>query len=618
LQKTVHVAVVLLAFRLCACHFDWSDVRPEDYRADAHVPIERSEDGTSGLPPSATGAVASEPSPRCEIAADCGDGLQFQCRDNACRRSPECSGERQCAEGYSCEDERCVSKCQQKRCDVHATCALAKGDAVCSCDADYAQSDARSCESDAACARLGCAADALCQRAADARSCACKPGFMGDGKHCERSSCGALEVPEHGRVVQTGMRFSDTARVLCEPGFVAVGSMLRVCQADGSWSAGAGSCEPANCGALAAPMHGAVNTPDGTAAGQRAAYSCDEGYALMGEGARECQADGSWSAAAASCSPVSCGSLSAPEHGSVMLSGTDFPARASFGCDPGYERKGTAERECQADGSWSAGTFSCEPRNCGPLTDPRNGSVALSGTSFGQAASYSCKAGFVLIGSETRSCREDGKWSAAAPSCECSRDLQSDAQNCGACGTRCASGACVAGECARRVFVTSERHAPSFGSLAQADAVCQRAATQAMLQGNFMAWLSDDSSSPAMRFVHGKGQYQRVDGVVIANDFTDLIDGRLLQPLNVTEQGQSADGRVNTYVYTSTQADGSLVRVPALEPSAALGATCQSWKIASERAWGAYGSFDTTAATWSYGGSRTPCVAELPIYCFEQ
>ena len=610
----------LLALSLCACHFDWSDVRPEDYRPDAHVPIDRSEDGTSGLPPTAAGAVASEPSVRCVSDADCGDALQFQCRDNTCRRSPECSAARACPDGYECMNDACMDKCLLRTCDVHASCALSGGDVVCTCQAKYLQSEAGSCEPDGACEALGCADEAECARDGDARKCVCMPGYVGDGKRCERARCEPLEAPEHGRVsVQTGMRYLDFAWLECEPGYVAVGAVERRCQADRTWSAGATTCEPVSCGALSAPEHARVSTPEGTALGQRAEYSCEPGYELQGETARECQPNGGWSAAAPSCKPVSCGSLPAPEHGAVALPDSVFMSRASYGCEPGYEVKGPAERTCQADGSWSGAAPSCEPRSCGPLTDPKNGSVSLGGNpSFGQVASYGCKAGFVLVGSETRTCREDGKWSPAAPSCECSRDLSLDPLNCGACGVRCASGACAAGECARRAFVTSDRFAPSFGSLAQADAVCQRAASEAMLQGSFLAWLSDDGASPSTRFVRGKGQYQRVDGVAIADSFADLIDGRLLQPLNVTELGKMADGKLNTYVYTGTQADGSLVRVAASEPSAALGATCQSWKVASDRAWGAYGSFDTTAATWSFGGNRTPCATELPIYCFEQ
>ena len=619
--KTFHALLALLAISLCACHYDWSDVRAAD-RGDAHVPIDRTEDSTSGVPPSAAEEPAS-----CESAADCGDALQFQCRDARCRRSPECAAEsgreHGCAHGYVCEQERCRSRCELSACDPHATCALAQGEPICSCNPDFLRSEAGSCESDPACARLGCAADATCQRDVDnegARSCVCKPGFSGDGKRCERVLCGELTAPEHGRLQQTGARFGDTALVACDDGFVAVGSMLRLCQADGSWSPGAGSCEAADCGALGAPEHGAVTVPAGTRSGQRAEYRCDDGYQLEGDAVRECRASGNWSAAAPRCSPVSCASLSAPEHGSLQLAAaTAYLASARYACDPGYELSGQAERICQADGSWSGVAPSCEPRSCGPLTDPRNGSVSLAGPpSFGQVASYSCKPGFVLIGEGSRRCAEDARWSGAAPSCECSPDLSRDAQNCGACGLRCASGSCSAGQCARRAFVTSDRFAPSFGSLTQADAVCQRLASDAKLEGSFLAWLSDDSASPATRFVRGRGPYQRLDGVAIAADFADLIDGRLLQPLNVTELGRPAEGQPDAYVFTGTQADGSPVRIAASEPNAALGATCQGWKLGTERAWGAYGSFDTTAATWSYGGARLPCSRELPIYCVEQ
>ena len=57
--------------------------------------------------------------------------------------------------------------------------------------------------------------------------------------------------------------------------------------------------------------------------------------------------------------------------------------------------------------------------NCGTLTDPANGQVShTAGTVFGQTATYSCNAGYNLVGDSTRICHATGVWSGSAPTCQ--------------------------------------------------------------------------------------------------------------------------------------------------------------------------------------------------------
>ena len=59
--------------------------------------------------------------------------------------------------------------------------------------------------------------------------------------------------------------------------------------------------------------------------------------------------------------------------------------------------------------------------NCGELGDPTNGAVnTSSGTTYLQTATYSCDAGYRLIGDVTRTCQlANGMWSSSEPACEC-------------------------------------------------------------------------------------------------------------------------------------------------------------------------------------------------------
>ena len=48
---------------------------------------------------------------------------------------------------------------------------------------------------------------------------------------------------------------------------------------------------------------------------------------------------------------------------------------------------------------------------CPDLPAPRDGSVDLSGNEVGATATYSCDAGFQLVGPKERICGENGSWS---------------------------------------------------------------------------------------------------------------------------------------------------------------------------------------------------------------
>ena len=54
---------------------------------------------------------------------------------------------------------------------------------------------------------------------------------------------------------------------------------------------------------------------------------------------------------------------------------------------------------------------------CGTLTQPTNGDVNLTGTTFGQTATYTCGNGYNLVGGSTRMCQATGAWSGNEPTC---------------------------------------------------------------------------------------------------------------------------------------------------------------------------------------------------------
>ena len=58
---------------------------------------------------------------------------------------------------------------------------------------------------------------------------------------------------------------------------------------------------------------------------------------------------------------VNCGPLKKPDHGDIIEQvGFTFGKRIVFRCNRGYEMKGSRERRCQNDGTWSGSVTTCE------------------------------------------------------------------------------------------------------------------------------------------------------------------------------------------------------------------------------------------------------------------
>ncbi len=174
----------------------------------------------------------------------------------------------------------------------------------------------------------------------------------------------------------------------------------------------------------------------------------------------------------------------------------------------------------------------------------------------------------------------------------------------------------------KRVFVTSSVVAADFASVSNdgalaGDTICQQHADAAGLGGSWKAWLSDQATSPSVRFTHSNGPYQLVDGTRIADDWTDLTDLTLQNPIALDEHGAAAPassgtmGGVATSVWTGTFAAG-------VNPGNAV--QCSNWTAAGS---GIARLGDTTSADagWSarfLGNSVTACTGTAPLFCFEQ
>ncbi|MFA7662665.1 MAG: hypothetical protein WCX88_01990 [Patescibacteria group bacterium] len=106
------------------------------------------------------------------------------------------------------------------------------------------------------------------------------------------------------------------------------------------------------------------------------------------------------------------------------------------------------------------------------------------------------------------------------------------------------------------VFVSSVGVTGNIGGVANADELCNSWAATASRSGTYVAWLSDSTTSAAERLYNSSTAnipYYLVDKATkIADDWIDLTDGSLYNPINLTEYG----GYLQRLVFTSTNFNG--------------------------------------------------------------
>jgi len=182
------------------------------------------------------------------------------------------------------------------------------------------------------------------------------------------------------------------------------------------------------------------------------------------------------------------------------------------------------------------------------------------------------------------------------------------------------AGGCDLGQY-KMIFVTS---APYHGNLkgqggkssgiAGANALCQTHATNAGLDGTFLAWISNGSNGPASNFdrTSDRFPYYLFDtnggvGARLADNWSDLTDGYIQNPINVDENGDIVPS--GTRVWTGTQSDVTVGQ----------GNQCNNWVAGGSNQYGSIGSTDNTDALWTYeGGTTARCNQEHHLYCFQQ
>ncbi|XP_077382387.1 CUB and sushi domain-containing protein 3-like isoform X4 [Festucalex cinctus] len=250
----------------------------------------------------------------------------------------------------------------------------------------------------------------------------CFPNGTWSGRQpfCKSVQCGNPGTPAHGRISRVdGTTYSHSIVYSCMEGYFLSGLPTRQCLANGTWSGVTPNCTMITCGDPGFPANG-LRFGDDTTVGHNVTYTCQLGFVMSGGGhniTRTCTNNGTWCGAIPTCKVVTC--LTPPSIPNSLLEGSvwDWGTSVSYSCLSGYELSFPAVLTCRGNGTWSGDLPQCLPKFCGDPGTPAKGWREGRSFIFKSEVTFSCSAPYVLVGSTTRMCQEDGTWSGSQPRC---------------------------------------------------------------------------------------------------------------------------------------------------------------------------------------------------------
>lgn len=156
-----------------------------------------------------------------------------------------------------------------------------------------------------------------------------------------------------------------------------------------------------------------------------------------------------------------------------------------------------------------------------------------------------------------------------------------------------------------RVFITSTGQDGNLGGVGGADGICQARANAANLGGNWKAWISDANISASERLIHSSNPYKHINGILVATNWDDLVDGSISK-INYNEFGVFTS---SGYVWTGTKSDGAIKTTD-------INKTCNNWTNNSLLMDGYFGSASHPILWSDYNYNF--CASKYRLYCFEQ
>ncbi|KAJ4948970.1 hypothetical protein JOQ06_020490, partial [Pogonophryne albipinna] len=254
----------------------------------------------------------------------------------------------------------------------------------------------------------------------ETRECLPSGDWSDSSAQCVPRSCGPPPAIDHAEPYESHQLFGDTANYYCTDGYTAGNNSKMVCNAQGVWAPPDGLQAP-RCIAnfcLRPPdqphaILDSVNKPKYTS-NTEVSYKCEEGFMLNTTATLRCLIGGWWDPSPydIGCVPVRCSRPESIDRGYVSGTNYNFGAVVAYSCDKGFLIRGEKRRTCKADGEWGRALPSCVPVTCPPHPTLKNGYIQVRGrVTFNSKVTYACNAGFRLIGRPERICQANRQWS---------------------------------------------------------------------------------------------------------------------------------------------------------------------------------------------------------------
>ncbi|XP_031558404.1 CUB and sushi domain-containing protein 1-like [Actinia tenebrosa] len=188
-----------------------------------------------------------------------------------------------------------------------------------------------------------------------------------------------LQCPSPTRVKNALIKFNSTGyngtvTYKCQENFTLNGDRVRRCTAKKRWEGAVPSCLP-DCGQPRVPQHAYIeNKKSKYASGDRVTFKCDAGYNQEGISTTLCFM-GRWNVMPFRCDKGGCGDPGTPENGNKLGISYAPGWEVFFSCNIGYVRVGSGKRRCLHNNTWSGTQPTCKLIDCGPPQVLKNGTI---------------------------------------------------------------------------------------------------------------------------------------------------------------------------------------------------------------------------------------------------
>ncbi|GAB0200054.1 complement receptor type 1 [Grus japonensis] len=262
-------------------------------------------------------------------------------------------------------------------------------------------------------------------------TCLSYSNWSSDSDFCIGKSCGPPDIANGIFHYTTDLLFGATITYTCNVGYRLVGKQSARCELKNnevSWD-NTPYCAIIPCLPPPEIKNGQLISRDRDFTfGMAVTYSCNKGFALIGDATIHCTMDGEfqgiWSSPAPECKVVRCKNPEVKNGRRLSGLGTEhtYENTVAFECNPGYLLNGSSVVTCEADNTWKPPLPTCDPIYCGPAPHfpfaeltRAVGDSSLAGTTL----TYRCKPGYTTANGKSSvvTCLSDRTWSADPDFC---------------------------------------------------------------------------------------------------------------------------------------------------------------------------------------------------------